>query len=167
MIQHVTNTRADKQLTINDIRRITYASCLNLFHTNSMFNPWPLGIYYVAHFYYVKRLSSDNYQIQRTYSSTSSGNSPNNMVRSSVNISTITRDQVEAIHPDLVCQKDGDERVLIFLVYRKTSGFNKGKLGFFLFSPPNVRAADNSIINVCVYHLVITPKPGLFPVKES
>ncbi|MBQ7674714.1 MAG: hypothetical protein IJT36_09465, partial [Alphaproteobacteria bacterium] len=43
MVQHISNTRTDKQLTVNDLARISYASCLNLFHTNTMFNPWPFS----------------------------------------------------------------------------------------------------------------------------
>ncbi|MBQ7673933.1 MAG: hypothetical protein IJT36_05345 [Alphaproteobacteria bacterium] len=39
-IVQIANTRTDKQLTLNDLVRITYASCLNLFHTNTMFTPW-------------------------------------------------------------------------------------------------------------------------------
>ena len=166
MLQQIANNRSNKQLTINDIRNITYASCLNFFHTNTMFNPWPFGISYIAHFYYVKRLSCDSYQLQKTFGGTDSGTSPNNMTKSGVNTSTITQAQVEAMHPDLICQKDGEERVLIFPVYRRTRTFNKNKLGFFIMNPPGVKAADNSTTNICVYHLVITPKPGLFPVKN-
>ena len=168
MIQHVTNTRTDKQLTINDIRRITYASCLNLFHTNSMFNPWPFGIRYIAHFYYVKRINSNSYQYQKTFGATNEGaSSPNNLSFSIPNTSTMTQAQIEEIHPDLVCQNDGEERVLVDCVYRRASGFNKNKLGFFIMNPPNAKAADNTSNNICVGHLVITPKPGLFPVKDS
>ena len=165
MVQHVTNTRADKQLTINDIRRITYASCLNLFHTNSMFNPWPFGIYYIAHFHYVKRTNSNSYQYQKIYGSTSEGTSPNSM-RSRMTTSTMTQAQIEEIHPDLVCQNDGEEKVLIDCVYRRASSFNKSKLGFSIVNPPNVKSVDGITTNVCVYHFIITPKPGLFPVKN-
>ena len=166
MLQQIANNRSSKQLTINDICNITYASCLNFFHTNTMFNPWPFGICYIAHFYYVKRLSSDSYQFQKTYGGTNRGTSPNNMTKSGVGTSTRTQAQVEAMHPDLICQKDGEERVLIECVYREASKFNKSKLGFFIMNPPGVKAADNSTTNICVYHLVITPKPGLFPVKN-
>ena len=165
MVQHVTNTRADKQLTINDIRRITYASCFNLFHTNSMFYSYPFGIFYIVHFYYVKRLSSNSYQIQKIYAGTGGGNSPNNMVRSDVTILSRARVHAQEIHPDLVCQNDGEERVLIFPCYRRASGFDKSKLGFFIMNPPNARSADGQTTNICTFNLVITPKPGLFPVK--
>ena len=178
MIQQVTNTRTDKQLMLNDIRNISFASCLNFFHTNTMFNPWLFGIWYIAHFYYVKRLSSDSYQYQKTVGGTCNGTSKilnkrvnvngssiNDMITHLYATTTLTQAQVEAMHPDLVCQNDGEERVLIDCVYRRASGFNKRKLGFFIMNPPNAKAADNSTDNVCVYPLVITPKPGLFPVK--
>ena len=166
MVQHVTNTRADMQLRINDIKHIAYASCLNLFHTNSMFKPFQLGIYYIAHFHYVKRLNSNSYQYQKTWSATSTGNTPNNMGKSGVDTLTRTQAQLEALHPDLVCQHDGEERVLFECAYRKSSYFSKSKLGLFLMNSPSVRTTDGITTNICAYHLVITPKPGLFPVKE-
>ena len=130
-----------------------------------MFNPWPFGIIYIAHFHYVKRLSSDSYQFQKTYAGTDRGTSPNNMDKSGVGTSTKTQAYVESLHPDLICQKDGEERVLIECVYRKASKFNKSKLGFFIMNPPNARSTDG-YSNICIYKLVITPKPGLFPVKN-
>ncbi len=132
-----------------------------------MFNPWPFGISYIAHFYYVKRLNSNSYQYQKTYASTTGGNSPNNLNFGFQNTSTMTgSNKIEEIHPDLVCQNDGEEKVLIDCVYRRASGFNKSKLGFFIMNPPNARCADTSTINICVGQLVITPKPGLFPIKR-
>ena len=38
MIQQLSNTRSDKQLTSTDLAHIVYASCLNLFHSNSVFS---------------------------------------------------------------------------------------------------------------------------------
>ena len=50
MLQQLGNTRTDKQLTSSNLSRISYVSCLNFFHTNTMFKPWSLGIYYVVSF---------------------------------------------------------------------------------------------------------------------
>ncbi|MBQ7673758.1 MAG: hypothetical protein IJT36_04440 [Alphaproteobacteria bacterium] len=64
MIQQITNTRLDKQLTHNDMKRIVYASCFNFFHTNSMFSPYPFGIFYDVYLYYVRKTSDDQYYYQ-------------------------------------------------------------------------------------------------------
>ena len=70
MLQQLGNTKTDKQLTINDLGRISYASCLNLFHTHSVFKDWPMGIYYCVVYYYVKRIDADNYTYQYLWIST-------------------------------------------------------------------------------------------------
>ena len=38
MIQQIKNNKTDKQLTQNDLKRITCVSCLNFFHTNNLFS---------------------------------------------------------------------------------------------------------------------------------
>ena len=167
MVQHVTNTRTDKQLTRRDIINITYASCLNFFHTNTMFSPYPFGIAYSAFFYYIKRESSDSYHYERVHASTYGYTSFDKMGIYAKYILTKTRAQVEAMHPDLVCQRDGEERVLIECAYEKYPvNFDKSKLGFFILKPRDIRF-ENGSTNVFVYRLVITPKPGLFPVNYS
>lgn len=165
MIQHVANTRSDKQLTKGDIGRIAYASCLNFFHTNTMFSPHPFGLYYVANIYYVKRVNGDNYQFQKSYGTTYSATTPSKMGKAD-DVSSKTLAQIEDIDKDLVCDKDGDERLLIECFYRKKQ-FNKNMLGLFVLDPPTNRSIDGMTNNVFINRLIITPKPGLFPVKES
>ena len=168
MLQHITNNRLDKQLTKRDFANIGYASCLNFFHTNTMFTPWPFGVYYVFACYWVKRVSSDSYQWQHCFGTTDPGTSPASMHQNCRSIVTKSLSQIESTHPDLVCSKDGDERVLIEVIYRRASGFDKKKLGFFfLESKASKPAVDGYSANIFIYHLVITPKPGLFPAKNS
>ena len=163
MIQQITNTRSDKQIGRSDIKRITYASCLNFFHTNSMFYPYPFGICYGIELSYIKRVSNDSYQYQRTYSGTYATSTFKDMPITAMQTLKRTQAQVEAIHPDLVCQKDGEELVLIECYYSKNH-FSKSKLGFFLIDPPTVKNSAGSNC-LCLSKLIITPKPGLFPVN--
>lgn len=160
MIQQVKNTEGNKQLKLDDITRISFASCLNFFHTNSMFSPWPHGIFYSLDLHWVKRLGSDNYTHQQCWATTENGNSPSTMFKGHGTWPK-TAAQLAQMHPDLVCSKDGDERLLIFCRYRSMN-FTKSKLGFFLIEPKTTYSW-NSLL---VYKLVITPKPGLFPVCD-
>ena len=164
MVQQVTNTRTDKQLTEKDLARIAYASCLNLFHTNSMFDPWPLGIEFCIDFDWIKKTDKDKYEMRRTWGSTGIGNSPNNMSNDTRAKEEKTLDQLIKAHPEYkplqsesFCYKVGDERLVISCYYRPKN-FNKSKLGLFLMNP-SFGSYDFG------YHLIITPKPGLFPVK--
>ena len=169
MLQHVTNNRSDKQLTKRDFANIGYASCLNFFHTNTMFTPWPFGVYYVLACYWVKRVNSNSYQWQHCYGTTSPfKTSPAEMNQECRSIVTKSLSEIESMHPDLVCSKDGEERVLIEIIYRNATGFDKKKLGFFLLEP-KVSKPDiigNTHPNSFIYYLVITPKPGLFPARN-
>ena len=169
MVQHVTNTRTDKQLTKKDLARIAYASCLNLFHTNSMFDPWLLGIYFAIDFDWIKKISGDKYRWQRAWGLTSSGNSPENMGNGSDGTfayegyeGTLSQlvnryPELKPLQSDLFCYNNGDERLVISCYYRPRN-FNKSKLGLFLMNP----SFNNYDFG---YHLIIIPKPGLFPVK--
>ena len=67
MLQQIGNTKTDKQLTKKDFANIAYASCLNFFHANSMFSPWPFGLYYSVSYEWVKRVNSKSYQFQHNY----------------------------------------------------------------------------------------------------
>ena len=69
-------------------------------------------------------------------------------------------DQVQKLHPDLVCDKDGDERLLLSCRYRKKN-FTKSKIGFFFIEPKS----KNNWEDLIAYQLVISPKPGLFPAE--
>ena len=169
MIQQIGNTRSDKQLTANDIGQIAFASCLNFFHTNTMFDPWPLGVFYSFDFFWVKRINSDSYQWQTVYGTTqkSRGNSPATMLISVGNVLTITAKQVisNAKCSELLCDKDGEERVMILCCYRRTSAFSKQKLGFFILEPQLAKGIVS--VSAFFYHqLAIAPKPGLFPAKQ-
>ena len=164
MVQHVTNTRTDKQLRTRDLARIAYASCLNLFHTNSMFDPWPLGIFFAIDFDWIKKVEGDKYVWQRVWGTTDFGNSPENMQYGSYNGGELTLNQLvneqpelKPLQSDLFCYNNGDERLIISCYYRPQINKPK-KLGFFLMNP-TFGGYDFG------YHLIITPKPGLFPAK--
>ena len=160
MLQQIGNTKTDKQLHKEDFGRISYASCLNLFHTNSMFSPWSLKMYYVVACYCVKRISSNSYKFQHCFGSTSRGSTPSEMFQQCGSVLTRTSDQVKKMHKDLICDKDDEERVVIECIYRE-AGKN---LGFFILKPNVSKVAlDGYAGNAFIYYLVITPKPGLFP----
>lgn len=166
MIQNVSNTRSDKQLTAADLARITYASCLNFFHTNSMFNPWPFGIGYSIDFWYVKRLNSNNYQYQESWATTEGGTS---MVKAVDNPQTKTLREIENKSTDLVCNNDGEERLILICNYRKMPNSNKSKIGLFLLDPQLVKGGIHTthVRPDLLYHqIVIIPKPGLFPARK-
>ena len=168
MIQQIGNTHNSKQLTLNDIARIAYASCLNLFHTNSMSGSHPLGIYYIVYTYYVKKLSNNSYQFQKCYFTTSpsSATTLEARINKGFNVNTTSSlASIQAINPDLVPNKDGDERVMIVCWYSKYN-FTKNKLGFYLLTPNFGQPGNNYNTIGFAYRLVITPKPGLFPIKE-
>ena len=168
LIQQLKNNSATKQLASDDMARIVYASCLNFFHTLTMFRPYPFGIYYLARFYYVKKISNGNYQYQHILITTGKGGNPhpvNAMSCSIGSVETKTPAQVEEIHQDLVCYNSGEERLFIKCWYNNPNAniypYNKSKLGLFLLEPKF--GEDGNF----VYQLVITPKPGLFPVKNE
>ncbi len=164
IIQQIKNTKTNKQLSKKDFADIAYASSLNFFHTNTIFKPWPFGIYYALICAWVKRVNSNSYQYQKCYGTTStSGASPDGMNQGCTNVETKTSSQIQAINPDLICDKDGEERLVVECCYRKASGFNKKKLGFFLIEPKLQKDTIDNINNFFRYQLVITPKPGLFP----
>ncbi|MBQ7673072.1 MAG: hypothetical protein IJT36_00865 [Alphaproteobacteria bacterium] len=167
MVQQLTNTRTNKQLTGSDLGRISYASCLNLFHNNTMFRPWPLGIYYIIVYQYVKRISSDNYTYQYVWTSTGNTSEVKTELLDGMNIDsqatlTKTESQVRQLNSDLVCQKDGDERLWIQVYYATSTltNFTKSKLELFVLEP---KFGTNGNF---IYNLIITPKPGLFPVPK-
>lgn len=167
MTQQISNTRSDKQLTAADLARITYACCLNFFHTNTMFNPWPFGISYSINFVYVKRLNSNSYQYQSSWGSTESGVSPVDMGRSS--ISTKKSSEIENVSTDLLCSRDGEEKLFLNCTYRRMLNFDKSKIGLFLLNPQMVKGGmhtTNRYPDLLYYQIVISPKPGLFPARN-
>ena len=168
MIQQITNTRLDKQLTHNDMKRIVYASCFNFFHTNSMFSPYPFGIFYDVYLYYVRKTSDDQYYYQYIRTDTGHGGRipMKDGMESGGTTATKTKAEIIELHPDLVCNKIGDEKLLIIPTYNATTytRFTKQKLGLFLLEP-KFRQFTQPSYGSFYYKLVITPKPGLFPVK--
>lgn len=169
MVQQLGNTRTNKQLSIGDMGRISFASCLNLFHTNTMFKPCPFGIRPSMRFYYVKKISNDEYQYQFCYANTEVTPNTSGALKMSTScdsIQTIKQAKVEAIHSDLVCYNVGEERLLIVYFYWPYN-FDKSKLGFYMLKPKSAyKVLDDNIVGNFVYNLVITPKPGLFPIKK-
>ena len=174
MLQQIGNTKINKQLTIHDVNRISYASCLNFFNTNTMFKPCPFGIRPGLRIYYVKRISDNEYRMQFCYANTEVTQNISealNMSSMCGKIQTKTSGYIASIHTDLICNKNGDERVFIFYFYWPIN-FNKSKLGFLLLTPipsyaPDGSKVENMLTGNFVYGLVITPKPGLFPVKDE
>ena len=165
MVQQIGNIRTNKQLTASDMQNVTYASCLNLFHSQSMFPPFSLGIFYSACFNWVKRIDSNSYSWQQGWATTIVGNSPATIHAFFGGVYTKNLAQIKSIHADLVCEHDGDERLLIICAYRRSPNFNKSLLGFFLLEP---RLGTNAFYGAnsqafFEYMIVITPKPGLFP----
>ncbi|MBQ7674398.1 MAG: hypothetical protein IJT36_07820, partial [Alphaproteobacteria bacterium] len=135
----------------------------NLFHTNTMFNPWPFSIFFAIDFDYVKRVSENEYYYERNWGTTDSGDSPQNMFRGkdTHNTSNVkyTKSQVASIYPNLICNKDGEEKLLISCYYRNApTGVDNSKLGFFILNPKIDWYSFS-------YKILITPKPGLFPTK--
>ena len=155
-----------QQLGNTDCAHIAFASCLNFFHTNSMFEPSPFGIIYVAHFYYVKRINNNSYQYQKCFGATQNATSVQTMNKYCSSVTQKTLAQIQSLHPDLVCNKDGEERVLIECVYRARNYTSKSQLGFFLLEPRTIRSTLDNSYNFFSYCIVITPKPGLFPGKS-
>ena len=173
MIQQITNTRTNKQLTIDDLGRIAFVSCLNFFHTNSMFKPCPFGIRPSIRTYYVKRINKNEYQLQICYANTAvtdNTSAPLQMDKNCGKLTTQTLSQIQELHPDLSSDKNGDERVLIIYFYYPFY-FDKSKLGLFLLYPKPAylswTSSSDIILGNFVYNLVISPKPGLFPILSK
>ena len=166
MIQQVGNTKNSKQLTHSDIQRISYASCLNFFSTNKMFK-FQFGVYYSMNCYWVKRINNDNYQFQECYANTGSGIAPSEMSYAVFGTSSKTLKQIQEIHSDLICNKDGDERLIIECAYRWYGKVQRKKeLGFFILTPPLILGLNKNNPSAFLYQIVITPKPGLFPATQ-
>ncbi|MBQ7673737.1 MAG: hypothetical protein IJT36_04315 [Alphaproteobacteria bacterium] len=178
MAQQLCNTNEDKQLTTKDLGRITYASFMNFFHTNTQFSPCPFGVRPKAHWVYVKRVNSNSYSYQsfNTFAMAQNLSSALTMERLLTSQTTKDAATIAKLSPDLICDKDGDERVLIWCYYHAFSGFenSKSKLGFYIIpihitSYTNLDAiVSSTVINPLQfqYKLVFTPKPGLFPIKQ-
>ena len=137
MLQQIGNTRSNKQIKLNDLRYITYASCLNFFHTNSMFYPWSFGICYAVNYTWVKRINNNSYSRQGAWTTAErkSSISPETMHCFFCPQSTKTLAEVLQEDQDLICYKDEDERLVITCYYYKTENYNKSLLGFYILEP--------------------------------
>lgn len=150
-----------------------YVCCYNLFHTNTMYSPWPLGLEPNIYWIYAKRINANEYQCQfnRIYHTHSYSASSINMNNCFGSLHTKTPAQLQAISPDLICDNDGDERVLVWAFYLPYTDWNKMKMGFFILPIAKTSyTANDTSVSVGVnfqYKVVFTPKPGLFPVKNG
>ena len=78
----------------------------------------------------------------------------------------MTKAYVQEYLPELICQSDGEEKLRILCVYRRIS---KGKLGFLIKEPKMsiYRALSAYGFDVAFQaSVIITPKPGLFPIRK-
>ena len=161
MVQHISNSRVSKQLKATDIVEMAYACCFNLFHTDTQFKPWPFGVYVVTDWSYVKRINNSNYQSQFCWTSTYLGSPPNAIDRSIGSVETYS-----SVDSDLMGSKDGDEHLKLTVHYRMID-FDKSKLGFFFLNPKFTRIYGTTLDDIFSSNIVITPKPGLFPIKNE
>ena len=173
MIQHLSNLRTDKQLTVDDMKRIFYACSLNLFNNLGMFKPHSLGIFPNICFYYVMRKGSDSYYYQTGLLKADGGDNGGIIAgvgyliaARTVSYSAMISKCPSLDNPDMVLDKGGDSKLLIEYFYGASSSFDKNKLGFFILTPKlGNNSRYGSYRGNFAYRLVITPKPGLFPVK--
>ena len=138
MIQQINNLKSNKQLLLSDIKKIVFAGSLNLFHTNSMFYPYPFGTTPHAYFQYVKRIESNKYNYQCFWvNANNQSSSPATLAGGGATASTTkTLSQIIDIHPDLECHKDGDERLLInYWFYAMCGNESNSKLGLLIMKP--------------------------------
>ena len=179
MVQNINNVKSDKQLTLTDIKMICFASSLNLFYTNSMFPPYPIGIKQCVYFHYVKRISRNEYKVQQIWTNAEENTTSVNTIRggmtSGTNLQTWELSKVIDRCSGLECFNDGEERLLINVWYDSNVWLDPIKyqenavnrrLGLFILRPiwgRNGYQTDNK--GNFSYLLVITPKPGLFPIK--
>ena len=154
------------------MKKIVFAGSLNLFHTNSMFYPYPLGITPYAYFQYVKRVESNKYNYQAFWiNANNNSSSPATLDGGGYadESTTKTLSQIIDIHPDLECHKDGNERLLINYWFGAMCGNeSSSKLGLLIMKPKwgsRGYSLDNK--GSFSYVLIITPKPGLFPLKKD
>ena len=171
MIQQIGNMRTNKQLTMRDIKQIAFAGTLNLFHSNSMFYPYPFGVQPMLYCQYIKRISKNEYKWQGFFvNAVNTSTSPDTLGGAPHNdYPNKTSTEIADIHPDMVCYNDGEERLLINVWLHRTDAANisSSKLGFFFLQPVwgvNWYRIDNK--GSFSYAIVITPKLGLFPVKN-
>ena len=179
MVQQITNNRTNKQLTITDLGRITYASFLNFFHlAKEMYVPMPLGLNPRMGYFWVKKTADNTYQYQVVESrpNTNKGYDDTSsllLYKEFHEVTTKTETQVKELLPDLVCDNIGDEKAVIWAVLQQIAGtFTKEKAGFFVMPIKGFSGFGFSDAYVATvkghfqYKLVFTPKPGLFPITK-
>ncbi len=126
--------------------------------------PWPLGICYYVHFSHAKRISANEYQISDSYWCIYNATTFKAELAYS-NLVTRTKDHLQKRAPELICQNDGEEKLGIYCTYRPKG--NKKNLRFLIRQPMTFPFATLLIgfSALFVGTVVITPKPGLFPLK--
>jgi hypothetical protein len=172
MIQNITSTRENKRLTLKDLSNITRTSSLNFFPGISMFSPFPLGVRPYTWYYYIKRENGTNYLWAWRARPDNGGLGTSYECveynkNSSVNASNI--------NPKLVCNNNGDEKVLVRYFYTAMDISDyMAKLAFRFLKPkvPSSWYCDTISFNtwkgnnnVFTCDLTFTPKPGLFPLQ--
>ncbi len=130
-----------------------------------MFYPWPLGIYYLVNFHYVQRENNNKYNHCYYYVAIENRGEGLNAIGYHHESSKKTFAEIEEINSELLCEKDNEERLLIRCYYGSTKNTKptKEKLGFLVISPTSYYANTFDTVKF-KFQLVITPKPGLFPV---
>ena len=123
MLQNVHNTD-DGFITMEDAKRITYTASLNLFHNNTMFSPWPFGICISCYIYYFKRISNSYYYGYYYNNQTHQGSSPTSMWDTYGKQMYSSASELKKLHPNLVLEKDGDEKVYIKFFYYPASSLS-------------------------------------------
>ena len=162
MIQQISNTRSNKQISDQDITHIAYASHLNLFGTSPLF-----GITMKVCLFYVKKVGNDSYQYQASAMGSENIVDINRTTRTQ-NYSAMIAKCPSLNHPDMLIENIGDEKLLIECLYYKSSSYSKNKLGFFIISPKfGGMSRYSSYRGNFAYRIVITPKPGLFPIVSD
>ena len=106
-------------------------------------------------------INNSNYQSQFCWTSTYLGSPPNAIDRSIGSVETYS-----SVDSDLMGSKDGDEHLKLTVHYRMID-FDKSKLGFFFLNPKFTRIYGTTLDDIFSSNIVITPKPGLFPIKNE
>ncbi|MBR1734079.1 MAG: pilus assembly protein [Alphaproteobacteria bacterium] len=178
LAQQIGNNKTDKALKLNDLARITFASGLNFFTYQTMIDPWPFGMYYGIYWYHIKRNSANSYSYQLYYSlatnkyGSKSINFDGNFGLGKGAVTTKTADQIRSVSNDLICDNDGDERVMMICFYHLWGGrYENAKLGLHLIplkSSTSLSAAfPPYTTSPFQYKIIFTPKPGRFPVVDN
>lgn len=163
MLQNITNTRRDKHIQIKDLKQIAFSSCLNFFHTDSMFNPWPFGLSWYVKMIYVKKTGNSEYKAFQFEIDTGETNYKTIDEISCVCSELTNLTDPTTIDKEMVFYNVNDEKLFINVAFkskdtsREVGIFNKSRLGLYMLSIQN---------DTFTHNFVYTPKPGLFNCKK-